>query len=112
MVRVGIIGAGIIAQSHLVAIQQHPDSCLCAIADIAPGRAQEAAEPYGAAAYTDYVQMLDTEKPDVVIINLPHFLHESCALECAKRGIHTLLEKPMAIRWGSNIPAGMSQKKD
>ena len=98
MVRVGIIGAGIIAQSHLVAIQQHPDSCLCAIADIAPGRAQEAAEPYGAAAYADYVQMLDTEKPDVVIINLPHFLHESCALECAKRGIHTLLEKPMAIR--------------
>lgn len=97
MVRVGVIGAGIIAESHFQAIGQHPDSTLCAVADIVPGRAEEAAKPYGAAAYTDYVQMLDAEKPDVAIINLPHFLHESCALECARRGIHTLLEKPMAM---------------
>ncbi len=101
MVRVGIIGAGIIAESHLEAIAQHPDSQLCAIADIVPGRAEAAAKPYGAAAYTDYIEMLDSEKPDVAIINLPHFLHESCALECAGRGIHTLLEKPMAMTEGS-----------
>ena len=101
MVRVGIIGAGIIAESHLEAIAQHPDSQLCAIADIVPGRAEAAAKPYGAAAYTNYIEMLDSEKPDVAIINLPHFLHESCALECARRGVHTLLEKPMAMTEGS-----------
>lgn len=97
MIRVGVIGAGIIAQDHFKAIEQHPESVLCAVADIVPGRAEEAAKPYGAAAYTDYLEMLDAEKPDAVIVNLPHFLHEACAIACAQRGIHTLLEKPMSV---------------
>ncbi len=101
MIRVGVIGAGIIAQSHFEAIAQDPDSQLCAVADIVPGRAQAAAEPYGAAGYTDYLEMLDAQKPDAVIINLPHALHESCAVACAQRGIHTLLEKPMSVSWES-----------
>lgn len=97
MLSVGMIGAGSIAPYHLAALDAHPDTKLCAVADLNATRSKEAAEPYGAAAYTDYLEMLDREKPDAVIINLPHGLHEECAIACAQRGIHMLLEKPMSV---------------
>ena len=42
MFSVGMIGAGIIGASHLAAVAGHPDTRLAAVADIAPGRAQQA----------------------------------------------------------------------
>ncbi|MNZ76445.1 Glucose--fructose oxidoreductase precursor [compost metagenome] len=41
--------------------------------------------------------MVVKERPDIVIIALPHHLHEPCAVWCAKQGCHLLLEKPMAL---------------
>ena len=71
MFSVGMIGAGIIGASHLAAVAGHPDTRLAAVADIAPGRAQQAAAPYGAHAYESYEEMLEREKLELVIINLP-----------------------------------------
>lgn len=101
MIRVCVIGAGIVAKRHILAIDGHPESVLAGVADIIVERAQEAAAPYGASAYTDYIEMLDAEKPDACIINLPHGLHEAAAVACARRGIHTLLEKPMSVSYAS-----------
>lgn len=50
-----------------------------------------------ATVYTDFRDMVLEEKPDIVIINLPHFLHKEAAIWCAKQGCHVLLEKPMAL---------------
>lgn len=97
MLSVGMIGAGIIAASHLQAISDSAHTTLCAVADLVEERAASAASPYHAAVYTDYMEMLDKEKLDAVIINLPHGLHEACVLACAARGIHMLLEKPMSV---------------
>ncbi len=97
MLSVGMIGAGIIATSHLQAVANSARTTLCAVADLIPERAEAAAASYHAAVYTDYMEMLDKEKPDAVIINLPHGLHEACVLACAARGIHMLLEKPMSV---------------
>lgn len=101
MYSVGMIGAGIIGASHLAAVARHPETRLVAVADIAPGRAQSAAAPYGAHAYTDYEEMLQKERPQLVIINLPHGLHEACAAACAQYGAHILLEKPMSVSYVS-----------
>lgn len=101
MFSVGMIGAGIIGASHLAAVAGHPDTRLAAVADIAPGRAQQAAAPYGARAYESYQEMLDRERPDLAIINLPHGLHEACVLACARAGAHILLEKPMSTSYAS-----------
>ena len=101
MFSVGMIGAGIIGASHLAAVAGHPDTRLAAVADIAPGRAQQAAAPYGAHAYESYEEMLEREKLELVIINLPHGLHEACVLACAEKGTHILLEKPMSISYAS-----------
>lgn len=101
MLKVGMIGAGIISASHLAAVANHPDTRLTAVADLVEEKARQAAEPYGARAYTDYEAMLAREPLDLAIINLPHGLHEACVLSCAARKIHVLLEKPMGITYGS-----------
>lgn len=101
MFSVGMIGAGIISANHLSAVANHPDTRLTAVADIAPGRALQAAVPYGARAYESYEEMLEKEQLDIAIINLPHGLHEACVLACAARGVHILLEKPMSVSYAS-----------
>ena len=47
--------------------------------------------------FTDWKEMLDAVKPDVVHICTPHDLHAEMACECLARGINVYLEKPIAI---------------
>lgn len=53
------------------------------------------------AEYTDWKQMLDEQKPDLVDICLPTCFHESVAVEVLKRGYSVLCEKPMAESYES-----------
>ncbi|MCK5739645.1 Gfo/Idh/MocA family oxidoreductase, partial [bacterium] len=50
-----------------------------------------------AEAFSDYVKMLDTMKPDIVSITPRYDLIAPIAIECVKRGIHVVLEKPVAL---------------
>ena len=47
-------------------------------------------------AFDDLGAMLDQTKPDVVHVCSPHGLHAAHAIEAVKRGIHVIIEKPMA----------------
>ncbi|WP_407267927.1 Gfo/Idh/MocA family protein [Radiobacillus sp. PE A8.2] len=95
--RTAILGAGKIAKSHLKFIQEMDRMQAVAIADINAQRAEDLAAQYKLKAYTDYKQMIHEEKPDIVIITLPHFLHKEAAVFSANRHCHILLEKPMAM---------------
>ena len=46
--------------------------------------------------YDDFRKMLDVEKPDVVGICNENGLHAATAVACAERGIHVIVEKPLA----------------
>lgn len=46
--------------------------------------------------YTDWREMLEKEKPDIVDICLPTKFHESISIEAMKMGYNVLCEKPMA----------------
>lgn len=93
-----IVGCGGISKCHLSAIDSLKDegAVLVAAADIIPERAQSVAESFGCKAYTDYLQMLDNEKIDVLHICTPHYLHTEMAVEALKRNINIVLEKPCA----------------
>lgn len=97
MYKVGLIGAGIIAHSHLQAISRMPGLQASAVAEIDPVKAAAVAEQYAIKAYGDYREMLAAERPDIAIVSLPHDLHRESALECIRFGCHLLLEKPMAL---------------
>jgi len=46
--------------------------------------------------YTDYDRMLAEEKPDIVSVAAPNFLHLPFTVKALEAGAHVLVEKPMA----------------
>ena len=95
-----VIGCGAISTMHLGAIEAIADkTTLVAVCDIKPDRANAAAEKYGCKAYTDYIQMLDEERPTVVHVCTPHYLHFEMSAECMKRNINVVLEKPSTMTY-------------
>lgn len=93
--RVAIIGAGNMGRNHLRNYFLLPEAELVALADINP-ETEALAKEYKANHYTDYVQMLDEERPEAVSIVVPTPFHYKVAAAAIERGIHCLLEKPIA----------------
>ncbi len=96
MIRIAVVGTGIIANSHFNAIEKIDDCTLACIAEVKPELAKEVGEKYGVPYYIDYKEMAEREEFDAVILNLPHFLHCEASVFFLDRGIHVLCEKPMA----------------
>jgi predicted dehydrogenase len=97
VLRIAVIGTGGRAQSHLSTISKMTDRfALCAIADLDPQRAQEVGEKYQVKGYTDAIEMLDAERPDVVFIIVPPDGHHIMTEQAAMRGCHVICETPIA----------------
>lgn len=92
-----MLGAGAIANDHFDAIQSTQGFTACAVVDIQLDKAKQIADRYGIQAYQDYREMIEQEKPDVVTIALPHYLHKESAIFAAEHGCHLMIEKPMAL---------------
>lgn len=94
MLNVGVIGLGTVSLVHIRGIKESFFANLTAVCDIDKNKEDE--EP-GVPFYIDVTEMLKQENLDVVHICLPHHLHDSVALECARAGVHVFLEKPVAV---------------
>ncbi|MDR7417731.1 MAG: Gfo/Idh/MocA family oxidoreductase [Armatimonadota bacterium] len=94
--RVGLIGLGVAGQRHAAACRRVPELELVAAADPAPAAAQAAAE-LGLRCYPTYRELLEAVSLDAAVISLPHALLAEAAIVCLSRGLHVLLEKPMAV---------------
>ena len=97
--RVGIIGCGNISVMHLDSVMALEEAMLVGVCDVKKGRANAVAEKYHTVAYTDYFEMFEEAKPDVVHLCLPHHLHTVVAQDALSAGIHVLSEKPMSIHY-------------
>jgi len=97
--RVGIVGAGNIAQSaHLPAYAKMDNVEVVAIADWNLERAQDAAKKFGIPAAFDSVEaLLADAEVDYIDICVWNRSHSSVAIAAAEAGKHILCEKPMAI---------------
>ena len=95
-IRLGIVGAGNMGSAHFQCIQEGncPDITVTAVADIAPERLERYS---GVECFSDITTMLDSGKVDAVLIATPHFDHPPLAIECMKRGIHVMVEKPAGV---------------
>ena len=93
--RIGVIGAGAIAGSHLPQLCRRRDEVeLVAIADISPARAELAAKYSIPKVVSDYQAILDDV--DAVLICTPTHLHAPMAVEALRRGKAVFCEKPLA----------------
>jgi myo-inositol 2-dehydrogenase / D-chiro-inositol 1-dehydrogenase len=93
-VRVGLIGAGWIAEQHLATLGRLDGVELAAVSDVDDARARELAD--GVPVHTDWRELIEHEEPDVVFVCTPPLLHREMAVEALERGIHVYLEKPIA----------------
>jgi predicted dehydrogenase len=93
---VGIVGAGIFGQRHAQAYALHPDARLIAVCDKRKERADKLAAAQGATAYYDIEAMLEHPGLQAVSIVTPDHLHAEPAIAAARRGMHLLVEKPLA----------------
>ncbi|MCZ6632010.1 MAG: Gfo/Idh/MocA family oxidoreductase, partial [bacterium] len=98
-VRVAFVGAGGRARRvHYPSLAANPDAKIVAVSDLDEERLQTVTEEYGIPGrYTDYKQMIEKEKPDVVYaIMSPQYLYDVAAtvLEMVR---NLVVEKPPAI---------------
>ena len=99
MVRWAIVGFGDIARKAVApAIQAHVGSELVAICRRDPaGLAADADAFEVSGRHTDYATMLAAGGFDAVYVASPVYLHAPHALAAIQRGLHVLVEKPMAL---------------
>ena len=100
--KVGIIGTGWIAESHIESYKQMPDVEIVAAADLIPGKAEKFFKRYGVEGvrlYPDHKSMLDAEAAnlDAVSICTYNVTHAECAIYALQKGVNVLLEKPMCV---------------
>ncbi len=94
--KAAVIGVGMMGRNHARVYAQMEGTSLVAAADPDASVLEPLARTYRARVYTDYVQLLDEEKPDLVSIAVPTRLHREVAVAAMSRGLHVFLEKPIA----------------
>ena len=101
-IKLGIIGIGNMGSGHAGNIKNGkcPEIELVAMADINPERLNWAKEQSYAENITYFntaEEMLDSGIINACIIAVPHYDHTKYAIECMKRGIHVMVEKPAGV---------------
>jgi predicted dehydrogenase len=99
MIKVALLGAGAISDSHLPAYRQFPDAArVVALVDLFPEKAAEKAARLGLAVpvFRNCDELLAGCDFDAASICLPPFEHAPAAVALLRAGKHVLTEKPMA----------------
>ena len=100
-IRLGIIGVGNMGSGHACRVVdgECPDFVLTAVADVNPARREWAERRLGgnAAFFDSAVKMLYSGLIDACIVATPHYAHPGLAMECMKRSIHVMVEKPAGV---------------
>lgn len=97
MIRVALLGAGFISGNHAAAYDKLPGTKLVAVLGEGAERARKLASEHGARAYTDAKALFENEKPDMVDVCVPTYLHEKYVVMAADHGANVLCEKPFAL---------------
>lgn len=104
MLRIALIGAGNHCRgNHAPALAKyamdHPGQLeLTAVCDLQREKTEAFCETFGfKAAYTDYVEMIETEKPDGCVCVMPILHITNVAMDLLRRGMPATVEKPMGV---------------
>ena len=115
--RIGVIGCGWIAGSHMKALKAQPDVEIVAGCDLIPGKAAKFFADWGVeGAKTDYAshkEMIDDKSLalDGVTICTYNTQHAAPAIYALENGINVLLEKPFTVTLDEAIEVMKAEKK-
>ena len=115
--RIGFIGCGWIAGSHLKSLLKQPDVEIVAGCDLIPGKAAKFFEKNGVEGvktdYADHKEMLADKslKLDAVTICTYNRQHAGPAIDSLNAGLHVLLEKPFTVTTEEAVEVMRAEKK-
>jgi UDP-N-acetyl-2-amino-2-deoxyglucuronate dehydrogenase len=96
-VKIGILGAGNISDTHARAARAIPGVEIAAVYGANADKAQRLADTYGGTRYDDLDTFLAHRPLDIVAIGSPSGLHAEQAIAAIRRGLHVLSEKPLDV---------------
>ena len=113
-VRIGIIGTGWIADSHIREYLKMPDVEIVSGADLIEGKAEEFFKKNGvegAKCYRNHKELIDAGGVDAVSICTYNATHAECAIYALEHGVSVLLEKPMCVTTEEAVAICKAEKK-
>lgn len=112
--KVGIIGTGWIAESHVESYKRMDDVEIVAAADLIPGKAEAFFKKYGVEnvrCYPNHKALLENEELDAVSVCTYNTQHTVCTIDALNKGVNVLLEKPMCVTTEEAIEICRAEKK-
>jgi UDP-N-acetylglucosamine 3-dehydrogenase len=95
MVRVGVVGLGAMGQQH-ARVYSQLECKLVGVVDADVDKARTVGEHYGVPYYADHRELVS--EVDAVSIAVPTSLHRKVATDFLSKGVHCMVEKPIASR--------------
>ncbi len=99
--RIGIIGAGNISETHARAAREINGVGIGAVYGTNQEKAARMAQLYGGAVYEDLETFLEHQPLDMVMIGSPSGVHAEQGIAAARHGLHVLVEKPIDVTTAS-----------
>jgi len=95
--RVGFIGCGFIADTHMRHFAEYDDVEVVAGCDTDEGRRTLWEQQHGIPMYEKWGQMLKQHDLDAVSVCTPNYAHCKPTIDAIKAGCHVLVEKPIGM---------------
>ena len=98
--RYGVVGIGNQGTyySYLLKEGKIENGVLTAVCDNNPVKLEIAKQKFqGIKYYDNYVEMLNSNEIDAVLVETPHYQHPEIVIECLKRNIHVICDKPAGV---------------
>lgn len=94
--KLGVVGAGLRGRLYAEALRDRVDVEVVGFAEPSAPAAEAAREATGLPVVPTHTDLMTELSPDAVVIATPDFAHREAAVDLAQRGIHLLVEKPLA----------------
>ncbi len=95
--RLGLVGAGAIAQTHVQAVAQATCAEIVGVADVRPEAAKLVADGLGVPSFGSHQALAEAMQLDGVLVCTPPASHPEVSIHFLESGVSVLCEKPLAI---------------
>lgn len=92
-----IVGLGRMGLTHLAILRNHPLIANLSVVETSSCFAKAVEKSLGVTCYRDLDELLQSSKPDFLIVATPTHTHYSIAKLTLEKGIHTFIEKPLSM---------------
>ena len=95
--RIGVIGCGGMGQSHMKVFNEIPRLKFTAASDAFKGNLDKVVAEHKVQGFADGEALINSGLCDAILVATPHYFHPPLAIAALKRGLHVLVEKPVAV---------------